>query len=183
MGAFGGDGGSDAQDYSVAFVSKSLPLGSSPEHDRFAVPIVTSKNPGEGEATNSKRIPLRPRPFPWTGCYQYTVLGTKIAPTRIYHSAIEYKLDGGNWENFDTFVTEDHVELARQWHEIVSSMTEEEELLFERMVAHNSATFPVKVWQELTAVEECHDPREFMEEAWRFAELALAEAKGLGLFT
>jgi len=177
MGTFGG--GSGAQDYSIAFISKTLPPGSSqnPERNLFAVPIVAATGV-EDNAPDHPR--LRARLFPWTGCYQYTVLGTKIIPTDIYHSPTEYKLDEEDFYDFEHFAVNDFVELAHQSHTITSSMSEEEALLFENMILETAVPLPVKVWQGLTAVKECPDPREFVEEVLRFRNLALAEAEELG---
>ena len=178
MGAFGGDSDSESQDYTIAFVSKTLPPGSSQNSKRnmFAVPIVTAKGTEESAPGRPR---LRARLFPWSGCYQYTVLGTRIVPTHTYRSAIEYKLDEQGFHDFDHLVVEDHMELVHQLHSITPSMSEDEALLFENMMVDTAIPLPVKVWQELTAVKECPDPREFVEEVLRFRELALAEAEEL----
>jgi hypothetical protein len=160
LGSFGGENDSDLQGYDIAFVSKSLPPGSgySAESDSFAIPIAPM-NRGDIDG----RRPLRPKPFPWTGCYQYTVHGARIVPTRTYPSAIEYRLNDEDFEAFD-----DRVALDRR----TLSISDEEALLFEDM--RTSVLLPVKVWQELTAEQGCHDPREFVEEVLHFREHALA---------
>lgn len=176
LGSFGGESDSDVQEYVIAFLSKSLPPGSgtSMTRDSFTVPI----DPTERWNTN-RRPPLCPKPFSWTGCYQYTVLGTRIAPTRIYHSAIEYGLDENNFHRFETFAMSDRAKLDRQAYDM-SFISDEEASLFEGMRISDTATsLPVKVWQELTAEKECHDPREFLQEASEFRELAWA---GVGEF-
>jgi len=179
MGTFNGSEDSAAQEYTIAFVSKTLPPGSSqnPERSMFAVPIVAPKG---AEENPIGRPQLRARLFPWTGCYQYTVLGTRIIPTHINHSAIEYKLDEEDFLDFDDLVMEDYAELVRRLPSITSSMSVEEALVFENMIVDTAAPLPVEVWQELKADQEVHDPREFVEEALRFGELAEAAAEELG---
>jgi len=177
MGSFGGNDSSGAQVYTIAFVSKTLPPGSSqdPERSLFAVPIVTMKGAGENAP---ERPLLRARAFPWPGLYQYTVLGATIDPTRINHSAIEYKLDEEDFFDFEDLVMKDHEELVHQFPSITSSMSEEEAFLFENMILDTTIPLPVEVWQELTALKEFHDPREFVREALHFGELA---QDGVGL--
>jgi len=169
LGTFSGnDDDSDTEKY-LAFVGKSLPpgSGSDPERNSFAIPI----NPTE-ENTNG-RHPLCPRPFPWTGCYQYTVLGTMIARTHVYPSAIRYELDGQDFELFEDYEVADRATLSDYQRHGVSS---EEAQLFESMrVSGSTSPLPVKVWQELTAERECHDPREFLKEVSDFGKLALGE--------
>lgn len=156
LGSFCGEGDSDVQGYDIAFVSKSPPLS-----DSFAVPI----HPTEWEDINGRR-PLRPRLFPWAGCYQYTVLGARITPTRTYPSAIEYRLNEGDFEAFDDYTALDRRELQ------ILSEADMETSVFEEM--RTSALLPVRVWQELAAERECHDPRELVMEVLDLKELVLA---------
>lgn len=160
LGSFGGESDSDAQGYDIAFVSQSLPPGSGcgTERDSFAMPIAPM-NRGDTEGCR----PLRPKPFPWTGCHQYTVHGARIVPTRTYPSAIEYRLSEEDFEAFD-----DRVALDRH----TLTIFDEEGFLFEHV--RSSVLLPVRVWQELTAEEACQDPREFVNEVLHFREHALA---------
>lgn len=103
------------------------------------------------------------------------MLGTRIAPIHTYHSAIRYELIEEDLRHFDESFTKDRATLARQRHN-VSSISDEEALLFENMRIPDTAV-PVKVWQELTAERECHDPREFVQEVLYFKELMLAAAE------
>ena len=178
VGAFNGNNCSGAQEYTIAFVSKILPPGSiqNPKHNLLAVPIVTVKG-----TENAREHPrLRARLFPWPGYYLYTALGARIVPTHINYSAIENKLDEEDFYDFDDFVMMGRVELAHQLPSITSSMSVEEALVFENMIADTATPLPVKVWQELTPEEESHDPREFVKESLRFMELAQAEVGELG---
>ena len=172
VGSFRGERDSDAQEYVIAFVSKTLPPASGPsaEPDSFTVPIAPTKQ----ENVNGRQ-PLHPKPFPWTGCYQYTVFGTRIVPTHTYPSAIEYKLSEEDLYNFDTFAMADRATLAFHRDSTSPTSDEKEVLLFENMkILDTMITLPVKVWQELTREQQgCHDPREFVEEALDFRELAL----------
>ncbi|KAF9648050.1 hypothetical protein BDM02DRAFT_2427711 [Thelephora ganbajun] len=173
MGSFRGERDSDAQEHVIAFVSKSLPPGSrcSTERDSFVVPIAPTKR-----GNINDRQPLHPRPFPWIGCYQYTVLGARIVPTHVYPSAIEYRLSEDDFDAFDTCTIDDRVMLNFQ-QDSTPFISDEEALLFENMRMSDTAiALPVKVWQELTAEQDCHDPRKFVEEALKFRELALAGA-------
>lgn len=165
MGSFGGENESDATVYTIAFVSNSLPSssGDSPEHDKFTVGIDPTKE-GSWDMNVSPREPLRPNRFPWTGCYQYTVFGTRIVPTQIYPSAIKYGLQvdkigfecPGCFDYFDGLASTD-LECLR---------SEEEALVFDDIAtAGTKIPFPVKVWQELNVESECHDPIGFMREA------------------
>ena len=156
LGSFCGEGDSDVQGYDIAFVSKLPPLS-----DSFAVPIY----PTEWEDNNDRR-PLRPGLFPWAGCYQYTVLGARIAPTRTYPSAIEYRLSEADFEAFDDYTVLDRREL----HTV--SEADEETSVFEDM--RTSVLLPVRVWQELTVERECHDPRELVMEVFHLREFVLA---------
>ena len=156
--------GPDTGEHLIAFVSKSLPPtpGSSLDPNSFAVPIV-------GPTVERENIPdrhlLKPRLFPWVGCYLYTVLGTRVAPMRIYASALKYELKGEDFEDFEAFAIDDRRTLERRSLS-VSSTPDEEALLFERMKISDEMVLPVKVWQDLRAEtsKECHDPREFVEE-------------------
>lgn len=174
LGPFRG-GDSSEEEYVIAFVSKSLPPGSKfdAEYDSFAVPIVPMKRENAGCCP-----PLRPKLFPWTKCYQYTAFGTRATLTNTYHSAIDYELCDEDFSYFDERFAKDHTKLARQQHDM-SLMSGEEAMALESMRVPDTA-LPVKVWQELRAVRECHDPREFVQEVLDFKELVLATAKGFG---
>lgn len=167
LGSFGGSCDPDVQPYEIAFVSQSLPPGleGGTEKGSFAIPIFPTKP----EDTNS-RTPLRPKLFPWTGCYQYTILGVKITPTHTYPSAIEYRLGDEDLHAFE-------VNCSTDWQtRDISFSSIEEKFLFESMrMSANSTPLPVKVWQELEAGEVCHDPREFVEEVLQFVDLALSD--------
>ena len=170
VGAFRGEGDSDADEYSIAFVSKSPPPapGPNPDPHSFAVPI----DPTGLENANDRQ-PLAPRPFPWAGCYQYTVLGARVTPTRIVPTAIEHKLSEDDFLAFDTFALYDRRVLDDQW-DCMSSVSDVS-LWFEDMrMSDTAALLPVKVWSGLIAEKECHDPREFVEEVFAFRELVLA---------
>ena len=175
VGSFRGDSDSDAEEYVIAFVSKTLPpaSGSSSDPDLFAVPIA----PTRSENTNNRQ-PLKPKPFPWgAGCYQYTTLGMRIIPTHIYTSTIEYKLEKKDFRAFEDFFIYDHA-TCRQWRDMPPVF--DEARLFENMkLSDAQSSLPVKVWYVLTAEEECPDPREFVKEAFYFRkQLARAGAKG-----
>jgi len=146
----------DVEVYDIAFVGKSIPpsLGSSSESDSFAIPIAPTKRENiDGHQS------LNPRPFPWTGCYQYTVVGARVVPTHVRTSAIDYRLNDEDFETFQFLLTGNHVTLDRQLHD-EPPISDEEVSLFEAAIP-----LPVKVWCDLKKEEECHDPREFMEEA------------------
>jgi hypothetical protein len=169
VGSFGGDNDSGVEAYTIAFVSKSLPPGSRPERNWFAIPIARTKT--ETGDVNGRK-PLCPKPFPWPGCYQYTVFETRVVPTGIYPSAIEYGLDENDFDAFDAFSFEDRATLACQRYSASSVSDEKEALLVESMRMLGSADpLPVKVWQELTAAGECHDPRDFVEEVFNLEEV------------
>ena len=158
VGSFPLGNDSDAQVHDIVFVSNPLPRASrsSPECDPFTVPIAPTKK------NSSDREPLRPGPFPWAGCYQHTVFGTRITPTRVYPSAIEYKLNQEDFDAFESYVDDDRTALER-----MSSIPDEK---WDMKIPDATPPFPVKVWQELRAERECHDPREFVEEALLFQE-------------
>jgi len=168
-------GGSDSGEmiHTIAFVSKSLPPDSGHGRSPSSVPIITTRKQEQLDELPSLYLGL----FPWTGCYQYTVLGTMVVPMSTHPSAIEYKLDEADFEEFDNLVTKAYTELASQ-RDITTP--DEEVLLFEKMVPGNGILLPVEVWQELTAVQECSDPREFVEEVSHFRVLALSNAEELG---
>jgi len=86
------------------------------------------------------------------------VIGARIVPIRIRTSAIDYRLNDEDFETFQFLLTDNHVTLDRQWHD-EPPISDEEASLFEAAIP-----FPVKVWCDLEKEEECHDPREFMEE-------------------
>lgn len=172
VGSFGGENDPDVQPYDIAFVSESLPPGSGfdTENDSFAVPIAPTKS-----GNTNDRTPLRPKPFPWTGCYQYTVLGARIAPTRTYPSAIAYRLNDEDFEDFEVACGTDY--LATHTHGM-SFPSDEEAFLFENMrVSDQSIPLPVKVWQELSAGQVCRDPREFVQELLHLQELVSWEVE------
>ena len=165
LGSFGGGSDPDVQPYDVAFMSGSLPPGSG-WGTTFSVPIFPMR-PGD----DSGHTQLRPKPFPWIGCHQYTTLGAQIAPTHTYPSAIEYRLSEEELYTFDLKADSDRDYLALNAHN-VSFASEEEEFLFQSM---RRAVFPfplpVKVWQELGVERVCRDPRGFVEEVLHFEEL------------
>ena len=167
VGPFRGNGDSDAKEWVISFVSKSLPPspGPSSEPDSFAIPIA----PTERENING-RPPLNPRPFPWAGCYQYTVLGTRVVPTNIYPSTIKYGLSEEDFRVFETFYIDDNAKMDHQSRNMPTISDEKETSLFDRMKIPDTP-LPVKVWYELRAGKECRDPREFV------GELALIGAK------
>ena len=176
MGAFRGEGDSDTDEYSIAFVSKSPPPapGSNHDPDSFSIPIA----PTESGNTNV-RLPLTPRPFPWAGCYQYTVFGARVFPTLIVPTPIEHKLSDEDFEDFDTFALYDRMTLDNQW-DYMSSVSDESSWLEHMRMSDAAVLLPVKVWSGLVAEKECHDPREFVEEFFAFRELALAEIEEQG---
>ena len=169
VGAFPGGSDPDAEEYCIAFVSKSPPpaSGPNPDPDSFAVPIAPM-----GPDNANSRQPLAPRPFPWAGCYQYTVLGARISPTLIIPSAIEHKLSEEDFDAFDAFVFDDRTTLDNQW-DCMSSVSDEPSLFEDMRMSDTTPLLPVKVWSGLIAEKECHDPREFAEEVFAFRELAL----------
>ena len=145
----------DVEEYDIAFVGKSIPpsSGSGSEPDSFATPIAPTKR----ENINGHQS-LNPRPFPWAGCYQYTTIGARVVPTRIRTSAIDYRLNDEDFETFQFLLTDNHVTLDRQLRG-KPPISDEEVSLFEAVIP-----LPVKVWCDLEKEEECHDPREFVEE-------------------
>ena len=160
--------GSNTGEYVIAFVTKSLSPGSRPRPDRdaFTMRIAATK----AESVDDRRT-LCPTLFPWTGCHQYTVFGTTVVPTHIYPSEIEYGLDREDLNEFGASAIDDQERLGRQRRCASSAPSEEEAFLFENMrVFSNPALLPVKIWQDLTAESECHDPREFAEEVLNFKE-------------
>jgi len=174
IGSFREDSDSDEEVYVIAFVSKTLPpaSGSSSDPNLFAVPIAPTKS----ENTNDRQ-PLEPKPFPWgAGCYQYTVLGTRIVPTHIYPSAIQYKLEKKDFRAFEKKFFYDHA-TRRQWRG--TPPVSDEARLFENMrLSDAQSSLPVKVWYDLRAEKECPDPREFVKEAFYFRkQLARAGAE------
>lgn len=159
LGSFGGESDPDAQPYTIAFVSQSPPPGSGcgGEDDFFAIPIAPTKP----ENTND-REPLYPKPFPWIGCYQYTILGARITPTHTYPSALEYRLSEEDFEAFE-------VNFGVDSFATTSFPSQEDEILFRNMrTLADSFPLPVKVWQELGAEQVCQDPRDFVEEVLNF---------------
>jgi hypothetical protein len=123
---------------------------------------------------------LCPTLFPWTGCHQYTVFGITVIPTHIYPFKIEYGLDREDLDEFGASVIDDQERLGRRWHRGSSASDEKEAFLFESMrVFSNAAPLPEKVWQDLTAESECHDPREFAEEILNFKEISKTGPQGV----
>jgi hypothetical protein len=160
----------DDGEYVIAFVTKSLSPGSRPRPDRDAFTMRIAAT--EVERVDDHRA-LCPTLFPWTGCHQYTVFGTTVVPTHICPSEIEYGLDREDLDEFGASAIDDQERLGRQRRRASSPPNEEEAFLFENMrVLGNPALLPVKIWQDLTAESECHDPREFAEEVLNFKEIS-----------
>ena len=148
VGAFRGESDSDADGYGIAFVSKSPPPTPGPDQSpgSFAVPIA----PTELENANGRQ-PLTPKPFPWAGCYQYAVLGARVAPTRIVPTAIGQKPGDDDFEAFDTFALYGRRALDNQW-DCMSSVSGES-LWFEDMrMSDTAAVLPVGIWSESMSV-------------------------------
>jgi hypothetical protein len=161
---------SNTGEYVIAFVTKSLSSGSGPRPDRdaFTMRIAATK----AESADDRRA-LCPRPFPWTGCHQYTVFGTMVVPTHVYPSEIEYGLDKEDRDKFEASAINDWGRLGRQRHRASSAPSKKEAFPFEDMrVFGNPTQLPVKIWQDLAAESECHDPREFAEEVLNFKEIS-----------
>lgn len=179
-GSFRGESNSDEPEYSIAFLSKSLPpaLEYTSKPDSFTVPIAPK------EMSASGRRLLRPRSFPWTGCYQYTVLGTKVSLTYVHYSGTECRLDKLDFALFESYIFKDRVAmLNREWLHTSSIPEDERSVLEDMMLSDSTIPLPVVVWQELKAEQEYHDPREFVKDVSSFREfvkLELDMAKELG---
>ena len=151
LGTFSGEHDSSEEGHFIAFASKSLPpeFECTKKREPFGLPIAPPKG-GDIDGRQS----LRPKQFPWTDCYQHTVHGTWIVPTHTYPSAIGCKLSKEDFCAFEAFVIEDRAALDRQ----------RELPLKDKAISDIPFPLPVKVWQDLRAASECHDPGEFFEE-------------------
>jgi hypothetical protein len=156
-----------AQEYTIALVGKSLSPASrsSSEPDLFTV-----QTPPTIQGNINGRQPLNPKPISRVEYYRYTVFRARVAPTHIYHSATKYALNMDDLDAFDSFAMQDRMTLDHQRHNM-SSISGKDVRLWDPM-----DLLPVKVWYGLTDEKECHDPKEFAEEAQAILEeLARAE--------
>jgi len=132
--------------------------GTLPPKPEYSVPIAASSK-------DHPRLPIQAAGFPWAGCYQYTVFGTRVTPTEVHAFKKRVELDEVEFSKFDSFVVEDHRALLKP-----EPCDEESEWLFKGMQIPDYP-LPVEVWEDVSVGDGSLDPALFLE-----------ETKGLSLF-